>query len=139
MTVPPRERRWSRASAPLLSAAALLGGYLVWSTAFVMLYGLHGLACALVAGDSAWLRLALGAVWLVHVAVGILLLIWLRRRARGAGDETGRFVAQVAVTLAAAGSFATAWTGLPLLLTRACEPPPRAEMGSAHGIARPAS
>jgi hypothetical protein len=136
MTAPPRERRWSLASAAPLSAAALLGGQLVWSMAFVMLYGLHALACALVAGDSAWLRLALGAVWLAHVAVGIVLVEWLRRRARGAGDGTRRFVAQVAVTLAATGSFATAWTGLPLLLTRACEPPPRVEMGSAHGIAR---
>ena len=135
MTRAPDAGRSARAPAPPLAVAALLGGYLVWSAAFVALYALHGLACAFVAGDSVGLRAALGAVWLAHVAAGVALLSWLWRHACDVGEGTTRFVAQVAVTLAATGIVATAWTGLPLLLTRACEPPPRPEARSAHAVA----
>jgi hypothetical protein len=99
-------------------AIVVLAGYLVWSLALVAVYATHGVLCALAAAAPSTVRLLAIGVWLVHVALGIGVTVWLRTRARV------DFLAGLAFALALTGAIATAWTGLPLLYTEACRPAP---------------
>lgn len=101
----------------------LVAGFLVWSSAFLTLYGLHAIGCA-----SGWefgtLRLALLAAWGVHVAVAGALVPLARRAARGARHAEdargGGFVARAGVVLSVAAVVATLWVGLPVLAYPLC-------------------
>lgn len=109
-----------------LRLLGLVGGLLLWSSAFVALYALHAVGCAITwtevgVGPVSLSRVVLLAVWLVHLALLILLLLrcrtWLRDTAPGSGD---RFVARSSVALTVVAFVATAYIGLPIVLLRHC-------------------
>jgi hypothetical protein len=108
-------------SRALATPAALLGGYVLWSAAFVALYGLHGAGCELVdPARRGALRIALTAAWLAFVAAGVALAVVVIRRRRAAVTPPRHFLAAVAAGLAISAAIATAWIGLPLALTDPC-------------------
>ena len=127
-------------SRSLATPAVLLGGYVLWSAAFVALYAVHGAGCELVEpGRRGALRIALAAAWLAFVAAGIALAAAVIRRRRAGATPPRRFLAAVAAGLAVTGAIATAWTGLPLALTDPCRPAGSESpaVGAAEPQARP--
>ncbi|MGJ3263044.1 MAG: hypothetical protein ACFE0R_07400 [Salinarimonas sp.] len=106
----------------------LVAGFLLWSSAFLVLYGLHALGCAWgwearVVGPTSWLRLALVVAWAVHVALlaALLALAWRGRPARDALERTPALIAGTTVALTLAALVATLWTGLPVVTYPLCE------------------
>jgi hypothetical protein len=107
---------------PFGELLALVGALVIWSFAFVGLYGVHGTACA-----SGWaspadpwaLRMVLIVLWLgMSVLSGLYVLaMWRRRRS---DTEPGHFLRYATVAVAAVGAVATAWLGAPLFLVRVC-------------------
>jgi hypothetical protein len=101
--------------------AGLVAGFLVWSSAFVALYGLHAVGCNL-----GWqapetyaspLRLALVAVWLLHAAA----LVWLVLHFRpAAAASSAPFLERAAFTLSALALAVTLITGAPILALDLC-------------------
>jgi hypothetical protein len=115
---------------PLLNPASPIGlffGWIVWSSAFVSLYGAQGLGCSLGwasarIGTMNSLTLALALLWLAHLG----LLGWLALRAWRAGprghessDVQGFVHFGNRISLASA-AVATAWLGFPILLLDPC-------------------
>jgi hypothetical protein len=101
----------------------LVAGLLVWSSAFVALYGLHAVGCGLGWHEPgqflSLLRLVLVAVWVVHLAALAWLVAWYHRAAPG--PERGKaFLRLAAWTLALVGLGATLWTGAPVALLELC-------------------
>jgi hypothetical protein len=92
-------------------------GYGIWCSALVVLYAVHALGCAF-AWPTGALRLGLGAVLLVHLAV----LGWLWREYASAGPDaaigpTGAFLRWIVLwTLATAFVTTILTLGPPLLL-----------------------
>jgi len=101
----------------------LVAGLLVWSSAFVVLYGLHAVGCNAgwhAAGQFASpLRLVLIAVWALHLGVLAWLVAHYRRAAPG-GDRTASFLQLAAWTLGLVALAATLWTGAPVALLELC-------------------
>jgi len=96
-------------------------GYVVWSIAFVALYGVQGLGCAngwheVAAGPASLLRVLLIAIWLVSLAVVAALAAWTLRRAM---REPGMMRRAVAATTATA-AVAALWTGAPTVALALC-------------------
>ena len=101
----------------------LTTGLLVWSSCFVVLYGLHAAGCAAgwhdAGGYVSPLRLSLLAAWALHLAA----LVWLvahYRRAAPADDRTGGFLQLAAWTLGLVALVATLWTGAPVAVLELC-------------------
>jgi len=99
----------------------LVAGFLIWSSAFAALYGLHAIGCAADwqgAGIYASpLRLALLAVWLMHMAA----LAWLTLRFRPfAALKAAPFLDRAACALSALALAATGATGAPVLALELC-------------------
>lgn len=101
--------------------AGLVAGFLVWSAAFTALYSLHAVGCA-----AGWqeagiyaspLRLALVAVWLVHLAALVWLTLWLRPATAGTKAPP---LARAAWALSALALAATLATGAPVLALELC-------------------
>ena len=101
----------------------LVAGLLVWSSAFVALYGLHAVGC-----NAGWhdagsyvtpLRLVLVAVWAVHLVALGWLVAWYRRGAP-VDDRTGGFLQLAAWTLGLVALVATVWTGAPVAVLELC-------------------
>lgn len=92
-------------------------GFLVWSSGFALLYGLHAVGCAhgwqAGGGFASPLRLALLGLWALHLAV----LAWLLARYRAAG---GGFIRDTAVVLTTLALLAMLWTGAPVAVLRLC-------------------
>ncbi len=101
----------------------LVAGLLVWSSAFIALYGLHAVGCGLgwhQPGQFASpLRLVLIAVWASHLGVLVWLVVSYRRAAPG-GDRTVGFLQLAAWTLGLVALVATLWTGAPVALLSLC-------------------
>lgn len=107
---------------PFGELLALVGALVLWSFAFVVLYGVHGTACA-----SGWaspadpwpLRMILIMLWLgMSLLSGLYVLsVWRRDRSDNPSD---RFLRFATLAVAAVGAGATAWLGLPLFLLRVC-------------------
>jgi hypothetical protein len=104
----------------------MIAGFVVWSSAFLALYAVLTVGCALNWNepDSApgVHRLVLLAVWFVHIAA-IVLLAWgtkiLARDRPGSKTVSGFLLAATwGSTLAALG--ATAWIGIPIFMTSTC-------------------
>jgi hypothetical protein len=107
---------------PFGELLALVGAFVLWSLAFVVLYGVHGTACASgwASPDNPWsLRLTLIVLWLGMSALSGLyaLLMWRRGRPE---TEPGHFLRYATVAVAVVGAAATAWLGAPLWLVRIC-------------------
>ncbi|WP_158044781.1 hypothetical protein [Skermanella pratensis] len=96
----------------------LVAGFLLWSSAFVVLYGLQGLGCRLGwedmdLGPVSLNRGALLAAWVLHVGlIGVMAAIQARRRSADRGDA---FIDRAGLALTFCALVATIWTGLPIL------------------------
>ena len=106
-----------RAAEPA-SLLVLIGGFIVWSVAFVALYVLLSIGCrfgwdAMPAGPLSVQRLVLLATWAVHLVGLLAMLAWLRPMAdrwRSEEGELGRFMALTALALTIAAIVATLWS-----------------------------
>jgi len=103
------------------AATGLVAGFLVWSSAFVALYGLHAVGCRL-----GWqapeiyaspLRLTLIAVWLLHAAALALLVVHFRP---ALAATPAPFLERAAFILSAVALAATLLTGAPVLALDLC-------------------
>lgn len=100
-------------------ALGLVAGFAIWSLAFALLYGAHGLACGLGIAPAAT-RTALLVLLGAHVAVLGWLVGWLLRRFRSAQAKPLRFVRGVSLALAIGAAGATLWIGLPVAALAVC-------------------
>lgn len=106
----------------------LVAGFLVWSSAFLVLYGVHALGCAWgwearALGPTSALRLALVVVWALHVVVLAWLALAPRRAlpaARRVPEPTPALLARATLVLTLAALVATLWTGLPVVAYPLC-------------------
>lgn len=112
-------------SGPARTAACLAhlgGGFLLWSSCFVVLYALLSLGCE--AGWGGWLRPVLAAAWALHLLAiaAVLALQWKMRAAAGDGEPLAppRSLQGPALALTTAALLATAWIGWPVLALPAC-------------------
>jgi len=106
---------------PFGDLLALVGAFLLWSLAFIVLYGAHGVACARgwASPDEPWpLRIILVGLWLAMTVLSIAYAWWSWRRRSDDGVE--RFLRLATLAIAVVGAVSTAWLGLPLLLLRVC-------------------
>ncbi len=111
---------------PALRLLLVVGGLLVWSSAFVTLYAGLSVGCQLGLDRHGLLgvdlvTLALVLLGLVHLAP----LAWLLRRhgrmqADAAGDRTASFLARLGLVIAAIGAVATLWVAFPALILPPC-------------------
>lgn len=114
----------SVAPARLLLAIA---GFLIWSSAFVLLYGVNAIGC-----EWGWRRFDLGplslqrgaliVIWVVHLgALGAVLLTTWRGLARAKNQgRLERFLGVVALGANVGASVATGWIAIPLIGLSAC-------------------
>lgn len=95
----------------------LIAGFLVWSSAFAVLYSVFSLACWL-GWDGVTTLIALVALWLGHVLANAVIL-WRDLRAAPAVTSPidGRLMTAVLRGSSLAALVATIWTGLPIILT----------------------
>ncbi|MET4699220.1 hypothetical protein ABIE65_002250 [Constrictibacter sp. MBR-5] len=118
--------------AALLRLTLASWGLLVWSVAFVVLYGGLSLGCAAGAGQvTLWeadrLAIVLAAVWIAHLLLVVLPGVVGRRKWVGSGGEapadharaTG-FLWRLMRMLLLVGAVATLWIGLPVLVLPPC-------------------
>lgn len=103
----------------------LVAGFTVWSSGFVLLYGVHAIGCragwpGVELGPLTVQRAVLLAIWAVHLAAGWALFVPLRGVAKRWTGPAGDFLkgASVLVTLAALVS--TLWIGAPVLFLETC-------------------
>lgn len=100
----------------------LVAAFLIWSLAFIGLYGVHGVACAAGWADpgNPWpLRLTLIGVWGIMTAGAGLFAAWTWRRPIK-DQPAQRFLRNATLATAVIGVVATAWLGAPLFLVRVC-------------------
>lgn len=114
------------------SGLLLLGGFAVWGSAFVALYGGVSLGCAWgwdeePLGPFSLLRGVLLLILAVHLLVLALLLRWCWRSvAPGSGrgvrgePSPSRFLGLASLAATGAALVATLWTGLPVLGLSVC-------------------
>ncbi|GGI81201.1 hypothetical protein GCM10007973_17130 [Polymorphobacter multimanifer] len=98
-----------------------IGGWLAWAVGFSILYGLHGVACALGwpairIGPGDLQRLVLAFAWIVSVGA-IAAWTWLQWRAAPGKIALLDWLARGS---AAAGLFAMVISGLPVVLSAPC-------------------
>jgi hypothetical protein len=96
----------------------LVAGFVLWSSAFVVLYGIQALGCHLgwddiSLGPVTLNRTALLAVWVVHLCLIGLLAAALARRRASAGDLP--FIERAGLALTFCALAATIWIGFPVL------------------------
>ncbi|MDP1618054.1 hypothetical protein [Phenylobacterium sp.] len=100
----------------------LVAAFLIWSLAFIALYGVHGVACA--AGwasvQNPWpLRLTLIGLWLVMTSAAAAFALWTWKRPIKDQAAQG-FLRTATLAVAVIGAVSTAWLGAPLFLVRVC-------------------
>ncbi len=92
----------------------LAAGFVVWSAAFVILYSALSIGCrqgwdmAQVFGGLSLQRLQLVGLYLVHLAIGALLIVWLYRLP--AVSQLARFLHRIAIYTAFAALASTMFT-----------------------------
>ncbi len=97
------------------------GGLLLWASAFVWLYALLSIGCAV-----SWQRAlpaVLAVIWILHLVAGVLLHVNSCRHLKALPLETPeprRFVAHASVWLMAAGWVGILFVGWPVLLLEPC-------------------
>ena len=114
----------SNKAAPLLLMAA---GFVVWSSAFVLLYITASVGCefgwhSTTVGPLTLMRVILIAIFAAHLSVLIWLLVYCIRMLRQAREQnpSARFLYRAALGLTVASIAATIWVGMALLLPTAC-------------------
>ncbi|WP_322515191.1 hypothetical protein SR870_19650 [Rhodopseudomonas palustris] len=115
----------TRSSARSASLLLIASGFVVWASAFTLLYAALSVGCAygwqrIVIADTDLQRAALLAIWGVHLVVqtGILIHCW--RLPRTTDDGTAAFTRRVAIGSNAAALVATVWTGLVIPAASPC-------------------
>ncbi|MGQ7793175.1 hypothetical protein ACUN0C_12260 [Faunimonas sp. B44] len=106
----------------------LPAGFVVWSLAFIALYGLLSVGCELGwqgrhVGPLSMLRVLLLGLWAAHLAAlaWLVRLCWRRVRAQeGDGRGTAAFLDLASLAAMLAAFAATAWIGVPVLGASAC-------------------
>lgn len=105
----------------------LAAGFVVWSSAFVLLYAGLSVGCAfgwdrVVLGGTSAVRLGLLLVWAGHIAALAALVIYTHRRAMRAtgGSRPSAFTLRLALALSVAALVATVWTGLAIPVATLC-------------------
>ena len=118
--------------AALLRLTLANWGLLIWSVAFVLLYGGLSLGCAAGAGQGTlWeadrLAIVLAAVWIAHLVLVALPGATGRRRWVGSSagatadhDRATAFLWRLMRLLLLVGAVATLWVGLPILVLPPC-------------------
>lgn len=105
-----------------------IAGFIVWSSAFVALYALQGLGCALrwdalqTLGTNR-LTLMLGALWLLHLALLAALGWFSLRRWRPRPQQfqsVDNFLAAMTCLCVASALVATVYIGVPILFFPPC-------------------
>lgn len=97
----------------VLALAWAIAGFVIWSVAFVTIYGLHGIGCAygwdmVTVGPTNLQRLVQVCLWLVFLLPLLALALWFRqRRQRSVGDASRRWMVLLGETIAWAGLAAT--------------------------------
>lgn len=107
---------------PFGELLALVGAFVLWSLAFVVLYGAHGVACARgwASPDEPWaLRAILIGLWLAMTLAATAFTVWTWRRPVE-DPATGHFLRRATLAIAVIGALSTAWLGAPLFLVRVC-------------------
>lgn len=110
---------------PQLALLLIPAGFVIWASAFTLLYAALSLSCAFgwqndAIGGVTPLRPTLLAIWLVHLAALAGLLIYCVRLRSDASARTSRFLRQAAIGSAAAAIAATVWTGVVILAATPC-------------------
>jgi len=103
-------------------------GWVVWSSAFVLLYGLLSLGCmygwdGIGVGPTSVLDGVLAVTWLAHLAALAALSAWAWRtepRGDDGGTGTHRMLAFATRAGYLSALAATAWLGFPILLLEPC-------------------
>jgi hypothetical protein len=105
----------------------LIAGFVIWSSAFVILYAVNAIGCSLgwdsvVVGPMGLQRLVLVLVWIGHLAALALLLSYCLKARRNleAQGQPARFMAASALASTGCALFATLWTGLPVISASTC-------------------
>ncbi|KPF97602.1 hypothetical protein IP86_13670 [Rhodopseudomonas sp. AAP120] len=109
----------TRATSLLLIAA----GFVIWASAFTLLYAALSVGCAFgwqarLIGEISLSRAVLLAIWAVHLAALVGLLIYCVRQPRG--EATGGFIRKVAIGSTVAALVATVWTGVAIPAVSQC-------------------
>lgn len=111
-----------------VSVLIMMGGLIVWSSAFVALYGGMSLACVYGVPDFTWAGLH-GINWalLLLLVLHLALLGWMTwyswrglRRLGHDAPRSQRFAWRTTYLLNVAGLFGTAWIGFPILFIVPC-------------------
>lgn len=103
----------------------LVAGFAIWSSGFVLLYGVHALGCragwtGMEFGPLSVQRVVLLAIWIAHIAAGLALFAPLRVAARRWNGGAGRFLNAASVAVTAAAVVSTVWIGAPVLFLAVC-------------------
>ncbi|MCV0383956.1 MAG: hypothetical protein K5799_10955 [Erythrobacter sp.] len=102
----------------MIALGRMVSGLALWAAAFVVLYSLHGLGCALgwaqveMFGITRAKAILLGS-WIVLIAAQLVLLVWLLRRRETQLDRIGIAIGWI-------GLAATIVTGVPILAISSC-------------------
>lgn len=102
----------------MIALCRMVSGLALWAAAFVVLYSLHGLGCAIgwaqgeMFGITQAKAILLGS-WAVLITAQLVLLAWLLRRRETQLDRIGIAVGWI-------GLAATIVTGVPILAISSC-------------------
>lgn len=112
-----------------LKLLVAVAGFIIWSSAFVVLYSIQGYACASELRHAVWMGMnaatvLLVAAWIVHLAAGGALL-WAAWQATPAARprnyDARTFLIALTCLVAAFGLGATILIGAPVLALHPCE------------------
>jgi hypothetical protein len=124
----PARLRLGRLAHALAGPGSLSGtafGWVIFSSAFVLLYALLSLGCmygwdAPRLGPANLLTAILVSTWLAHVAVLSVLSIWAWRTPPAVCDSTHRMLAFATRAGYVSSLLATLWLGFPILMLQPC-------------------
>ncbi len=88
-----------------------LGGLLVWAAQFLLLYAVGSILLT-----SLPARLLAGLITIVAIGADVWLILAARARLRTGRDRLDRWMAALALAIAALSLVAVTWQGLPALL-----------------------
>lgn len=104
-----------------------IAGFIVWSSAFVVLYVGHALGCIYVPVpfQASSISVALSVFWLAHLLVCSMLVWrsrrqWLRVRHQQSSEHSGRFLWHTTLLIDVSALGAVLVIGLPLFAFPAC-------------------
>lgn len=101
----------------------MLAGPIIWAVHFLVIYSIHGIACARPGLASVWVGLSASG-WLILGATGLALtamaFAYWRLHTRIPPPGNSRFLPWLAGTLSLLSGLAVIWETIPLLWLPAC-------------------